>query len=369
MTQARTAAGARTLEARYYTSAEIFAREMDRIFASSWVPAGRAQDLPECGSFLLFDLGRDSALVLRDEAGAVRAFHNVCRHRGTRICDEPSGRLGGTIRCPYHAWTYALDGRLVGAPNMKEVPGFDPAAYPLHTVTAGISGGEVFVHFAGDPAPLADAHAPIATRIHAWQIESLVPVHRITYDVRANWKLIFQNYSECYHCPSLHPALNRLTPFRDASNDLTEGPILGGPMRLSGGCESMTMTGRRCAPPLAGVPVEDLGLVYYYTIFPGMLLSLHPDYVLVHRIRPVAVDRTAIVCDWLFHPEAAAAGGFDPAPAIEFWNTTNGQDWWISERSQRGIASRAYVPGPYADLESMIAAWDRHYLAALGSIA
>ncbi len=174
-----------------------------------------------------------------------------------------------------------------------------------------------------------------------------------------------ENYSECYHCPTLHPQLNRLTPFRDSTNDLEDGPFLGGPMRLTGDSQSMTMTGRSCASPLGSVAGEDLRLVYYYTVFPNMLLSLFPDYALVHRLERRAVDQTRIVCDWLFHPEAMHQPGFDPSDAIEFWSVTNTQDWQVSEMSHRGIASRAYVPGPYAELESMIAAWDREYLRAL----
>jgi Rieske 2Fe-2S family protein len=149
---------------------------------------------------------------------------------------------------------------------------------------------------------------------------------------------------------------------------LEEGPYLGGPMRLAQDGGSMTMTGRTCAPTLGSVAGEDLNQIYYYTIFPNMLLSLHPDYVLVHRIERLAVDHTRVVCQWLFHPDAMAAPDFDPSGAVEFWNMTNQQDWHVSELSQQGVASRAYRPGPYSDLESMIAAWDREYLRALGEV-
>ncbi len=367
MTHVRTAGGAKTLPARLYTSPAIFRLEMDRIFATRWLYAARASELDAPGRWIALSVGRDSLLVLKD-ADRVRAFHNVCRHRGTRLCAEPAGRFDGPIRCPYHAWSYALDGRLIGAPNMQDVEGFDKADYPLHAVPVASWDGGLFVSMNPRAPAFEEAFAPLRGRCDAWRLAELVPAHRITYDVNANWKLIFQNYSECYHCPSLHPLLNRLTPFRDASNDLTEGPILGGPMRLSREHGSMTMSGARCAAPLAGVKGEDLSRVYYYTIFPNMLLSLHPDYVLIHRISPLACDRTQIVCEWLFHPEAAGGAGFDPSDAVTFWNTTNAQDWGISERSQQGIASRAYVPGPYAALESMVAAWDRNYLAALGGV-
>ena len=198
-----------------------------------------------------------------------------------------------------------------------------------------------------------------------WRLLELESVHQIVYDVEANWKLLFQNYSECYHCPNLHPVLNRLTPYRNSSNDLEEGPFLGGPMDLAQDYQSMTMSGQRCAAPLGEVSGEDLSRVYYYTIFPNMLLSLHSDYVLVHRIQPQSAGQTRIVCDWLFHPDAITQPDFDPNGAIEFWNMTNKQDWQVTERSQKGICSRAYIPGPYAELESMLAAWDREYLKLL----
>ena len=145
-----------------------------------------------------------------------------------------------------------------------------------------------------------------------WQIADLQSVHRTVYDVEANWKLLFQNYSECYHCPTVHPVLNQLTPYRNSINDLEEGPFLGGPMQLAKPGGSMTMNGARCAAPLGALEGDDLDLVYYYTIFPNIFLSLHPDYVLIHRAEPRAVDHTRIVCEWYFHPDAVALKDFDP---------------------------------------------------------
>ena len=363
----RSAGGARTLAGDCYTSDAIFDAETELIFLTRWQYAGRTSSLAAPGSYFLFEVDTESVIVVRGEDGEIRAFHNVCRHRGTRLCGEAEGKFSRSIQCPYHAWTYALDGRLIGAPAMDEVEGFRMEEYPLHPVAAAEWEGCVFVSLDPNAEPFERAFAPLAGKFTRWQLAELEIAHRITYDVAANWKLIFQNYSECYHCPVLHPQLNRLTPFRDAWNDLDEGPFLGGPMRMSIEGGSMTMSGQRCAPPLGELAGEDLSLVQYYTIFPNLLLSLHPDYVLMHRIERLAVDRTRIVCDWLFHPDAVAAEDFDPSGAIEFWNMTNEQDWRVSERSQQGISSRVYTPGPYSALESMIAAWDREYLRALGA--
>lgn len=362
----RTAHNAKTLPQKYYTSKEIYEAETDRIFLQRWLYAGRVSELGSAGAFFLFQLDTESLIITRDENGRFHALHNVCRHRGTRLCEEMSGHFNKRIRCPYHAWTYALDGRLIGAPNMHEVSTFRKEDYPLHRVALAIRDGCIFINLAPEPEPFEQVFAPLLHKFQKWHLKDLEMAHRIEYDVAANWKLIFQNYSECYHCPTLHPTLNRLTPFRGASNDLLSGPFLGGPMRLGEGTSSMTMSGRRCAAPLGDLSGEDLHAVYYYTIFPNMLLSLHPDYVLIHRLHRKAPDRTHITCDWLFHPDAMAQPDFDPTDAIEFWNTTNKQDWHVSELSQKGISSRAYTPGPYAELESMIAAFDAFYLKSMG---
>ena len=177
-------------------------------------------------------------------------------------------------------------------------------------------------------------------------VAALRSAKRIEYDVRANWKLIFENYSECYHCPGVHPMLSKISPYDSAENDLAEGPFLGGFMSIAKG-GSLTMSGNACALPVGDIKGEDHHRVFYYSIFPNMLLSMHPDYVMVHQVWPQAPDRTLIVCDWFFHPDAFAREDFKPNDAIEFWDLTNKQDWHVCELSQQGIASRGYEPGPY----------------------
>jgi len=365
VSEPRSAQGQRTLPGEYFTSEGIFRREQERIFARRWLCAGHVSELSAPGSYLLFELGTESVILLRDRGGGLRALHNVCRHRGSRLCLEPAGELGGAIRCPYHAWTYELDGTLRAAPNMAEVAGFERTDHALFAASLTDWEGLLFVHLGAEPEAFERELPVLAGRFERWRIGELVRVHRTAYEVEANWKLLFHNYSECYHCPTVHPHLNRLTPYRNTSNDLDEGGVLGGPMWMTHADGSMTMGGERCAPLLPGLGDGDRGHVRYYTVFPSMFLSLHPDYVLVHRARPLSPTRTRIVCDWLFHPEAVAAPGFDPAPAIEFWDLTNRQDWELCANAQKGVSSRAYRPGPYADLESQLAAFDREYLRAL----
>jgi Rieske 2Fe-2S family protein len=282
---------------------------------------------------------------------------------------------------------------------MDEVPGFDKADYSLHAVNLGVWEGFIFVNLGvsepngnaarlrseatarqrpGDFISLERWFAPLKGKFSHWNMAVLRPAKRIEYDVRANWKLMFENYSECYHCPGVHPTLSKISPYDSAENDLREGPFLGGFMKINQG-KSLTMSGNICALPIRagnkelatanpsrGGPDLGYGKVFYYSIFPNMLLSMHPEYVMVHQLWPQSPDRTLIVCDWFFHPDAAVSdrGGvpFNADDAIEFWDMTNKQDWHVCELSQQGIASRAYTPGPYSSRESIPAAWDEYYL-------
>ncbi len=367
----RTAGGARSLPGHYYTSSAIFAQEFERIFTKRWLYVGRASEIATVGDFLLFDLAptragpepvpHESIIVVRGSDAEVRSFYNVCRHRGARMCSE-AGR-GQTIRCPYHAWTYALDGRLIGAPNMADVAGFSREDYPLRPVATAVWEGFVFINLADEPVPFAEAFAPIHDKLGPWQLDRLVLAQEVEYEVAANWKLLFENYAECYHCPVIHPALNSVTPYRGAHNDLESGEILGGPMQISEARGSMTKSGRLCGPLL--VSGELLAQVYYYTFLPNLFLSLHPDYVLIHRLDPVAIDRTRVRCAWLFDPSYREQPGCDPQEAVVFWDRVNKEDWQVCELSQHGVRSRAYAPGPYAELESVSAAFDRAYLEVI----
>jgi Rieske 2Fe-2S family protein len=355
-----------TLPGEYYTSPEVFAAERDLIFGQRWLCIGRDERIPEPGDYFLADVAGESLIVARGEDGRVRAFFNVCRHRGTRLCEEEKGRFTKAIVCPYHAWSYGLDGALLGAPNMNETPWFDKREFPLQTANAGVWEGFLFVNLSGRPQPLEEALAPLAGRFAAWRLPVLVSVERIEYDVEANWKLIFQNFSECYHCPPVHPALARLSHYKSGANNLCEGPILGGYMLINKKGGSLTMSGRVCGAPLGELSDEDRARVYYYSLFPGLFLTVQPDFVMSTRLSPHAIDRTRVVSEWHFAPETLAQPGFDPEDGIKLWDTTNRQDWHVCELAQRGVSSRAYVPGLYSTQESLLAAFDREYLASLG---
>ena len=364
------AAGAKTLEQKYFVSREIFAEEQDRIFSKQWVLVGHQSELAEAGDYFVVMVAGESLIIVRDKGAEVHGFYNVCRHRGTRLREDRNGHLSA-IQCPYHAWTYGLDGRLIGAPHMDQVPGFDKADYSLHAVNVALWEGFIFVNLEdprnastqrGGYSSLDRWFAPLNGKFSHWNMSILRSAKRIEYDVKANWKLMFENYSECYHCPGVHPQLQKVSPYDSAANDLTEGPFLGGFMKINKGA-GLTMSGKACALPVG--KIENLQEVFYYSIFPNMLLSLHPEYVMVHQLWPQSPERTVILCDWFFHPDAFNRSDFKPEDAIEFWDMTNKQDWHVCELSQLGIASRAYEPGPYSPRESIPAAWDKYYLRVM----
>jgi Rieske 2Fe-2S family protein len=245
---------------------------------------------------------------------------------------------------------------------MESVEDFDRAEYPLHEAGVAEFEGFLFVNVAREPQPFAQAFAPLLGRFAEWEVDSLRSARSIAYDLACNWKLVFLNYSECYHCPVVHPQLEKLSPSESGRNDLIQGPFLGGYSELRETCNSLTTSGKSARPSIGRVSGENLTRSYYYTIFPSLLFSLQRDYVMVHYVQPVAVDRTRVVCAWLFDPNTMAAPNFDPSDVVEFWDLTNRQDWHVSELTQLGVQSRAYTPGPYANAEGLLSAFDEYYI-------
>jgi len=352
--------GATTLPASFYTDAAFFRREMDALFATMWICAGRVEQIATPGQFILREVLGEAVILTSNAAGRVNAFYNVCRHRGTKLCTEAQGAFGRSIQCPYHAWTYDLDGALIGAPHMDEVPHFSKTDYPLHRVHADVWDGHIFINLSREtPPPLREQLADLPPKFTSWRMQDLRLGQRIVYDVQANWKLIVQNYNECLHCPNLHPALNKLSHYLSGENEPLQATYMGGRMDLRPGVDTLTMDGTCSRALLPDLSPDQSRRVYYYAIFPNMLLSLHPDYMMVHTLWPVAPDRTINICEWHFHPSELARPDFDSKDAVEFWDLTNRQDWHVCELSQAGISSRAYTPGPYSNREDLLYAFDR----------
>jgi len=360
-----------TLPRSFYVDPAFYARELDRFYFGRWICAGRANQIPRAGDYFTRSVGTESVIITRDGAGDIHALFNVCRHRGTRLCDQPEGHFVDRVQCPYHAWTYDLAGRLVAAPHMP--PEFRKEEYPLHRAGCEIWDGHIFVHLgaalsapSADPIRRALPASPalpaqlgdLPARFAPWHMQDLRLHRRIVYDVKANWKLIVLNYNECLHCPNLHPALNRLHHYLGAENVEPTACYCGGAMGFRDGVETMSMDGKRRRACLPGLTAGDRQRVVYFAIYPNFLLSLHPDYMMTHTLWPRAHDRTEIVCEFHFHPDEMAKPDFQADDAIEFWDLTNREDWWIAEQSQAGINSRVYQPGPYSERESLLWSFD-----------
>jgi len=347
-----------------YRDPDILAVELERIFHRMWLCACHQDALRDVGDFVTRAVGGESVLLLRGEDGAIRAFYNVCRHRGTRLVDEGSGGGLDCVRCPYHAWSYSLDGALIAAPLMDDVAGFERAEYPLRALRCEIWNGFVFVCFDDGAAPLDESLAdfPDLTR-YCMADMRLGATHE--YEIAANWKLVCENYGECYHCPSNHPQLNPVSHFRSGGNSFEGASFCGGPMRLNEGCVTMTIDGQTERAPIAGLAGDDLRLVHYFNLYPSFLLSLCPDYVLTHTVWPIDVEHSVIRCEWLFPAVAADAEGFDPSDAVDFWHLTNQQDWTLCERAQKGVRSHGYEPARYGGLEQTIWFFDNWYLRTM----
>jgi glycine betaine catabolism A len=355
-----------TLPARYYTDPAHFHREVEHFFFTKWICAGRADQIPNRGDYLLRDVLGESIMVVRNDSGLVNAMYNVCRHRGTRICESACGTFPGSIQCSYHAWTYDLQGRLIGAPHMDEIEGFDKRNFPLKTVGCEVWDGHVFINLAGGIPPLRAQIGPLMDRFRPWRMEDLRLVHRTVYDVRANWKLIIQNYNECLHCPVLHPLLNQMHHYLGAANAPSEPTYCGGTMGFKEGVETLSRDGKLRRNYLPGLGADEKALVSYFSIYPNMLLTLHPDYMVTVTLWPKAPDRTELLCEWHFHPHEIARPGFEFQDAVDFWEVTNREDWHVSELSQAGISSRAYEPGPYSNREQLLWDFDQVVLKELG---
>lgn len=339
----------RTLPGHFYSDPAHFAVEQRDIFESMWFCAVRGADVAEAGQFRTVQVGRESVLVTRGRDGAVRAFLNVCRHRGARVCVEAAGRVKRSFRCPYHAWTYDLDGRLTAAPNLVKMPDLDRVEYGLIRVHAREWLGYVWVCLADEPPSFdRDVVGACTERlgdpeaIAHYRIDSLEVGRRITYDVKANWKLIVENFMECYHCATIHPELTAVLP--EFAGGYAAQYYVGHGAEFGPRVKGFTVDGSEGLDRIPGVTVEQDRRYYAITVKPQVFINLVPDHVIVLRMYPAAVDRTVVECDWLYMPDVVAAGR-DISRSVELFHRVNQQDFDACERCQPAMASRAYAGG------------------------
>jgi len=358
------------LAARDYFEPGIYALEKERLFHRRWFCVGRESELPDAGAFVARDVADESVLVARGRDGGLRSFYNVCRHRGTRLCEEDSGRVSGGFVCPYHGWSYSLEGRLLATPNVGPDARLDRAAYGLRAVAVEVWDGFVFVNLDPEPTSLRDelAQEPSAPLAYArYRSGELVTARRIVYEVRANWKIVHDNYNECLHCPIAHPELAKIVPLyrrglvQDPSRD-------DGGATLDAGLQTFTHSGRSRLPALPGLSELDRRSYYGYSILPNLLVNLLSSGVMAYTLYPRGPEHTTIVSEYLFRPETIASPGFDCSDMVEFLDLVSAQDWALCERVQRGVRSRGFVRGVYPPPDSLLHEFAERYLALRGPL-
>ncbi|HZZ66102.1 MAG TPA: aromatic ring-hydroxylating dioxygenase subunit alpha, partial [Candidatus Baltobacteraceae bacterium] len=365
-TEASGAALEHSLPKTAYVATDFYEREQRAIFWSDWVYAGRAESLPAEGAYQVVDIAGESIIVIRDHEQRLHAHVNLCRHRGSRLlCGADT--LRGAIRCPYHGWSYALDGRLIASPFIER-EAIPEQARHLHTVAVEQWGGFIFVKIAqpgaGDArADLFQKLGGIPERLARYGLADLRTAVTLEYRVAANWKVLLENYNECYHCAGVHPELCQIVPAfkRGGANLDWERGI---PHRSGAFTFSFTGTSARRAFP--ALSQEERVRHNGELIYPNFMLSLSADHVAAFRVLPDGPERTFVRCDFLFHPDEVARKTFDPRDAVEFWDLVNRQDWAICERVQDGMQSRFFEYGYYAPMEDASLDIRRYIAGRLG---
>jgi glycine betaine catabolism A len=345
------------LPAPYYVDDSHWLRERDAVLQREWFCVGRAAELglDQPSRLAVVAVAGESVLLTSDESGALRAFYNVCRHRGSQVVPAdpdlapPAPCAAKSLRCPYHSWTYGLDGRLMRAPHTEDVADFNPSSFGLSRLAVDSWGGFVFVHLAAEGEPdLLESLGPVPERLVRYPLDRLAVGRRMTYEVRANWKVIAENYNECYHCAGVHPELVRLVPaFGHGGADID----WDGGVPLREGAWTFTATGTSNRRPFEGLDADEQVRHKGELIYPNLMISLSADHVAAFRLVPTAGGHTRIECDILVDPAELGRPDADLSDAADFWDMVNRQDWAICESVQRGMSSRGYTQGWFAPME------------------
>jgi Rieske 2Fe-2S family protein len=329
-----------------YVDPGVLAWERRHFFAGQWSCVGRVDELVQGVTQRAIQVG-DVGVMLTFDGDTVKAFANVCRHRAHELLAAGETTERSAIVCPYHGWSYLLDGTVKVAPRMAD--GFDITPYGLVELPVEVWHGWVFVNALGDGEPFGEYVGGLAGLVAPYQPETLALKARHTYDVAANWKIVVENYHECYHCPLIHPELCKVSPPNSGDNWDLPGAWVGGLMELRPEAETMSLDGKSRGVVLPGV---DPRTVSYVGLFPNLLLSLHPDYVMTHAMVPKTPGSTTIECSWYLRAEVD-----DPSYAVDFWDVTNREDWAACESVQRGVESPHFRPGPLAPAEDAVYQW------------
>ena len=357
-----------TLPRNAYVTESWFAQEQVTLFSRNWVCAGRLADLPP-GKIRPVQVGPAPVILCRDAEGRVTAYHNACRHRGAEICDHERD-LGKLITCPYHAWSYASkDGRLVSVAHATPTADFRKEDHGLIPVSVEVWAGFVFLDLSSNPRPLRpDVGLDF---LNNWPMDSLVTGHRHVRDLGCNWKVFWENYNECLHCPGIHPELCDMVPLYGKgimsapeapgwTPDQPKGP------NLKPGAESWTMTGAPCGPVFEGLTPEERQNGYnFVTVYPTMFVVAHVDYVRSVRLEPTGPETTRLIAEWHFASGTLAQPGFDAADVAAFAKIVLEQDAQAAEMNQRGLRSPAHDRGRLMPQEFDIARFHQWVLAEM----
>ncbi len=340
----------------YYLSVERYGAELEAIYGRQWLYVAHASELPAPGDYLAVDLPGlgESVLLVRGDDREIRAFYNVCRHRGFALCDAGAGTKRHLV-CPYHSWSYGLDGRLLGSPSMRDGEYFDYADFGLNAVHVEVWRGFVFVNFARSaPAALTPELEAIAPEMIPLQTERLKVAHHVSYDIETNWKILMENYLECYHCSAVHPEFCVPMDLQVIYEDqvaLEPTAFVKAWIPLKPGMTSLSMSGERVSSALLGdfgegvEPPEGFGAGFM--IQPAISgFFFQSDFGIAHRVEPLGPTSSRLHNWWFVHEDAVEGVDYDVAELIRLWDTVNRQDAEIVERQQRGIGSRSFTPGP-----------------------
>jgi phenylpropionate dioxygenase-like ring-hydroxylating dioxygenase large terminal subunit len=354
-----------TLPGVAYHSEDTYALDKERVFYRNWFYVGRAERVARPGAWMRVEVADESVLVVRGKDEQVRAFYNVCRHRGSRICDDEQGEVRTHLRCPYHAWGYALDGTLVTTPmiDKEEIDRPSTSLWPVHV---DVWEGFVFVNLSRqEPRPLVEHLADQMDEplnLARFGLADL-RIGKITVnEVQANWKIIIENYNECLHCPTIHPELVAVVPAYKKGSIFEDGRTDGG-VTLADGRTAVADDPRLRLPLLPGLTKDDDPQSYYGAlVYPTMFLDVDGSSCLATAVFPTGPQSCRLVTEYLFSPAALADPGFDPSPIVEFNERVTQQDNEACERVQRGVTSRAFDHGVFPAKDSWVYGFDQRYL-------
>lgn len=381
-----------SLCAEFYTSEDIYRAEVEHIFCRSWMYAGHISQLPKPGCYLLVDFDRESLIVVRDKRDGIRGFANVCRHRGSKICTEPYGKVNAFV-CPYHAWTYEFDGSLRSRRAMPV--DFDPEQHGLKPVKVGIFHGLIFVNLNADASDLPVVLKPLEPGFKPYELENTKVACQRTYSVAANWKLTIENFMECYHCAPAHTEYSKIHALKSPRDTEALRPGMLVQAEKLGYCVDHIDNSRSCtrdevqyyyvrhalyepnltgsrdgkavAPLLGGIG-DYGGGVADVQIGPVSHGVLYADHAVLYRFLPMGVQKTDMDVIWLVNAGAEEGRDYSVDELTWLWHVTTEADKTIILNNQKGVNSRFYQPGPLSDMEKFTTGFIQWYLAKLDAM-